>query len=199
MPHRGRECFLGQSDKARRVGKGRECVVKQAAVSEPEPIFKWETMHEVAPRTLPYEPPVQGKVFEVELTSGPTVLVFRAEDGLFYFCHGLTFGGKHAPGGAASPFSGRDVRTILDNHYRLVAPDSGAARGDILVWRGLGDDTPHSAILTEPVVQPGQNALDYSSKVQTKNGRLPETEMTLERLIGDEFSYGESFQVFRRR
>ena len=72
-------------------------------------------------------------------------------------------------------------------------------RGDVLVWRGLGDDTPHSAILTEPVVQEGKNYLDYSSKVQTKNGRLPETEMTLERLVGDEFAYGDSFNVFRRR
>jgi hypothetical protein len=63
----------------------------------------------------------------------------------------------------------------------------------------LGDNTPHSAVLTGPVVQHGKNYLDYSSWVQTKNGRLPETEMTLERLTGDEFNYGDSFQVFRRR
>ena len=63
----------------------------------------------------------------------------------------------------------------------------------------MGDDTPHSAILTEPVVPPGKDYLDYSSKVQTKNGRLPETVMTLERLTGDEFTYGDSFTVFRRK
>jgi len=96
-------------------------------------------------------------------------------------------------------FSGKDVRMILDNRYRLVDPESDAVVGDILVWKGLGDDTPHSAILTDPVVQQGSKYLDYSSKVQTKNGRLPETEMTLERLIGDEFAYGDSFNVFRRR
>jgi hypothetical protein len=79
-----------------------------------------------------------------------------------------------------------------------VIPESGAVSGDILVWRGLGEDTPHSAILTEPVVQAGQDYLDSSSKVQTKNGRLPEMEMTLERLTGDEFTYGDSFGVFRR-
>ena len=98
---------------------------------------------------------------------------------------------------AKDPSSG--LRTILDNHYRRVDAEASAVRGDILVWRGLGNDTPHSAILTEPVVQEGKNYLDYSSKVQTKNGRLPETEMTLERLTGDEFTYGDSFNVFRRR
>jgi hypothetical protein len=166
---------------------------------EQEPLFKWETMRELGPRILPYEQPVHGTVFEVELISGPKIQVFRADDGLFYFCHGLTFGGKQAPGGAVSPFSGQDVRTILDNHYRLVVPETMAVPGDILVWRGLGEDTPHSAILTEPIIQQGKNYLAYSSKVQTKNGRLPETEMSLERLTGDEFIYGDSFQVFRRK
>jgi hypothetical protein len=166
---------------------------------EQEPIFKWETIREVGPHTLAYEQPVHGKVLEIELTSGPKVQVFRADDRQFYFCHGLTFGGKRAPGGAVSPFSGKHVRTILDNHYQWLASESAAVRGDILVWRGLGDDTPHSAILTEPIVQEGKNYLDYSSKMQTKNGRLPETEMTLERLTGDEFTYGDSFHVFRRR
>jgi hypothetical protein len=174
-------------------------VIKLADTSEPGPIFKWETMREVGPHTLYYEQPVHGKVFEVELTSGPKVQVFRADDSKFYFCHGLTFGGKQAPGGAVSPFSGKDVRTILNNHYRFVAPESDAVRGDVLVWSGLGDDTPHSAILSEPVVQQGKGYLDYSSKVQTKNGRLSETEMSLERLCGDEFSYGDSFDVFHRK
>src|SRR5436853_6192481 len=85
-----------------------------------ESLFKWESMRDVGALTLPYEQPIQGKVFEVELSSGPRVQVFRAGDGQFYFCHGLTFGGKHAPGGAVSPFSGTDVRTILDNHYRRL-------------------------------------------------------------------------------
>lgn len=172
---------------------------KPIAAAEQDPIFQWETMREVGLRILPYQQPVQGKVFEVELSSGPKVQVFRADDGRFFFCHGLTFGGKHAPGGAVSPFSGKDVRIILENHYRLVDKESDAIRGDILVWRGLGEDTPHSAILTEPVVQQGTTRLDAVSKIQTKNGRLPEMEMTLERLTGDEFGYGDSFQLFRRR
>ena len=99
-------------------------------------------MGEVGPWTLSYDEPVHGKVFEVELVSGPKVRVFRADDGQFYFCHGLTFGGKEAPGGAASPFSGKDVRTILDHHYRLVDPEAGAVQGDILVWRGWAMTRP---------------------------------------------------------
>jgi hypothetical protein len=167
--------------------------------AEREPLFRWDTLCEVGPWTLAYEQPIHGKVLEVQLTSGPKVQVFRAGAGEFYFCHGLTFGGKQAPGGAVSPFSGKDVRTILDNHFRLVDPESGAVPGDILVWKGLGADTPHSAILLEPVVLPGRTYLDDSSKVRTKNGRLPETEMPLERLTGDEFLYGDSFHVFRRK
>lgn len=166
---------------------------------ESAPIFKWESMRVVGRQTLGYEQPVHGTVVVVELISGPVVRVFRADDRQFYFCHGLTFGGKQAPGGAVSPFSGKDVRTILESHYQPVVPESGAVRGDILVWKGLDDDTPHSAILIEPFVQKGRNYLDYSSKVQTKNGRLPETEMTLDRLTGDEFTYGDSFDVFRRK
>ncbi len=164
----------------------------------PDSIFRWETLREVGPLTLPYQQPVSGKVFAVELVAGATVEVFRPDDGLFYFCHGLTFGGKHAPGGPVSPFSGRNVRTILDNHYRRVEPESAAAPGDILVWRGLDEDTPHSAILTGPAVRAGEKHLDFSTLVQTKNGRLPEAEMTLERLTGDEFLYGDSLTVFRR-
>ncbi len=148
---------------------------------------------------LHYEPPVRGMVFEVELTSGVKVRAFRADDGEFYFCHGLTFGGNRAPGGAVSVFSGKDVRLILDNHYQLVDPESDAVAGHILVWKGLGEDTPHSAIVTDPVVQHGSEYLDYLSKVLTKNGRLPEAEMTLGRLVGDEFAYGDSFNVYRRR
>ena len=174
-------------------------MVIPADVPEPEPLFRWETMREMGPLILAYEEPVHGRVFEVELTSGPRVRVFRADDKRFYFCHGLTFGGKQAPGGPLSPFSGKDVRTILEAHYQAVASESGTVAGDILIWKGLGDDTPHSAILTEPVVQPGKNYLDYASKVQTKNGRLPEAEMTLERLTGDEFAYGDSFALFRRK
>lgn len=162
-------------------------------------IFRWETLQEIGAHTLQYEEPVRGKILEVELTSGPKVAVFRAEDVVLYFCHGLTFGGKQAPGGAVSPFSGRNVTTILAHHYFLVAPESAAVVGDILVWKGLGEDTPHSAVLTRPVVREGTNYLDYSSIARTKNGRLPEQEMTLDRLTGDEFGYGDSYNVFRLR
>jgi hypothetical protein len=155
-------------------------------------------MREVGPHTLPFKEPVRGKIFEVELTSGRKVTVFRAEDAQFYFCHGLTFGGKEAPGGAVSPFSGKDVRTILDNHYRLVDPESTAVAADILVWWGPTGETPHSAILTVPVVSPAKDHLDYSSQLRSKNGILPEATLTLERLTDGPESYGESYNVYRR-
>jgi hypothetical protein len=40
--------------------------------------------------------------------------------------------------------------------------------------------------------------LDYSSRVLTKNGKLAVATMSLERLTGDEFGYGDSFEVYRR-
>src|SRR6266540_346112 len=124
-------------------------------------------MREVGPHTLPYKEPVSGKMIEVELTSGHKVNVFRADDGEFYFCHGLTFGGKDAPGGAVSPFSGEDVRTILENHYERVDPEVAAVAGDILVWRGPGGETPHSAILTGPAITVGENLLGYGSLLRS--------------------------------
>ena len=174
-------------------------MVNPADSSRREPIFKWETMREVEPHTLPFKEPVQGKIFKVALTSVHQVNVFRADDGQFYFCHGLTFGSKEAPGGAVSPFSGTDVQVIVENHYRLVDPESTAVAGDILVWSGPGGETPHSAILTGPVIQSGSNYLDYSSQLRSKNGKLPEATTTLERLVDGPESYGESYNVYRRR
>ncbi len=138
-------------------------------------------------------------MIEVELTSGHKINVFRADDGEFYFCHGLTFGGKEAPGGAVSPFSGEDVLTILENHYERVDPEVVAVAGDILVWRGLGGETPHSAILTNPVIRVGENLLSYDSLLRSKNGTLPEAILTLEQLVAGPQSYGESYTVYRRR
>ena len=168
------------------------------AAPAPGPLFRWETLKEVGPLVLAYRDPIPGKVLEVELVSGATVQVFRADDRQMYFCHGRTFGGTDAPGGAVSPFSGRDVQSILEQHYQVVQPESAAAAGDILVWRGLDEDTPHSAILADPVVRPGTTQLDYASRVCTKNGRLEVAVMTLDRLTSDEFEYGDSFTLYRR-
>lgn len=160
-------------------------------------IFKWETLKEIGPHTLYYKPPLAGRSFEVTLTSGHSIQVWRADDCQSYFCHGLTFGGKEAPQGPVSPFSGADVNTILQNHYRLVDSGVAALAGDILVWRGPGDDTPHSAVLLEPIVGPREKHLGYTSKLRTKNGIEPETTMTLEQLITD--YYGETYDIYRRK
>ena len=169
--------------------------MKPAAALE-QPIFKWDTMREVGLETLTYQTAaLPGKIYEVELTSGPTVTVWRSDDGQEYFCHGLTFGGKEAPGGAISPY-GKEIPTILRSHYDPV-PENQARPGDILVFRGAAaDQVVHSAVLTSPVVVPGRNYLDYSTKLQSKNGSRPEANLTLEAVI---LEYGESYNIYRRR
>jgi len=156
-------------------------------------------MRELGSRALTYEghPPRPGKAYEVELTSGQKIRAWRADNGEDYYCHGLTFGGKEAPGGLVSPF-GDDIPTILREHYQLVEKEAHARAGDILVWRGVeANDVIHSAILTDPVMAQGKDYLDYSTRIQTKNGIEPETSMTLQRLVED--YYGESYNIYRRK
>jgi len=162
-----------------------------------DPIFRWETIEEVGSFELKYQGwLVPGKILELELTSGGKVRVWRADNGQEYFCHGLTFGGKDGPNGAISPH-GEHVPTILRGHYEAISAAEALA-GDILVWRGASaDDVVHSATLTDPIVSPRGNDLDYTAKLQTKNGILPETNMTLGRLV--ENLYGESYRVYRRK
>ena len=156
-------------------------------------------MREVRQLSLPFREPVNGSIIEVELTSGSRISVFRADDHQFYFCHGLTFGGTAAPGGPVSPFSGYDVQTILSDFYQRIDPESDATPGDIVVWSGIGTDTPHSAILTDPIATVGQKYLDYHSLLRSKNGKLPEETLTLRTRVDGPESYGESYTVYRRK
>lgn len=161
-------------------------------------IFKWETLREIGADNLQREKGViLGKMCEIELTSGKTVRVWKADDGQQYFCHGLTFGGKEVPGGVISPYTGAAVETILQEHYQMI-PEGQARAGDILVWRGITPETtPHSAILTAPVVVEGKGYLDESTMLLTKNGLSPETAMALGTLIHN--FYGESYNAYRLR
>jgi hypothetical protein len=170
---------------------------KPADMSEHQSIFKWNTVLEIAPHELHFQGmPVPGMMISIELTSDVTVHVWRADDRRQYFCHGLTFGGKDAPGGALSPYTGDPVDTILRQHFEFIG-ESESRPGDILVWLGVGPETtPHSATLTDPIVAPATNFLDYSTRLRTKNGLWPETNMTLEKLIR---IYGESYKTYRRR
>ncbi len=159
-------------------------------------IFKWETLKEIGPCVLRYNPAVPGATFEVQLTSGRTVRVWRAADGKQFFCHGLTFRGVEAPGGPISPFTGQPVETILEYHCEAI-PEREARSGDILVWRGLAPETtPHSAILTDPVWAPGKSYLDDTSRLRSKNGMLPEMDVSLADLFRE---YGEAYNVYRWR
>ena len=78
-----------------------------------------------------------------------------------------------------------------------MIPEEQARAGDILVWRGIAPETtPHSAVLTDPVLEEGKRYLAYTTRLQSKNGLSPEMTMTLEQLIG---IYGESYNAYRRR
>jgi hypothetical protein len=160
------------------------------------PIFRWDTLKVIGPHDLGYRPPVPGLMMEVMLTSGVAVRVWQAAAARQYFCHGLTFGGKDAPGGPVSPYTGIPVETILREHYQKVAEEEARA-GDILVWRGIEPETtPHSAVLTEVTCLPGRGEIHESSRLVSKNGMLPEGVFTLEELWA---IYGESYGVYRRR
>jgi hypothetical protein len=55
----------------------------------------------------------------------------------------------------------------------------------------------HSAILTDPIKNVAGNYLDYTARLQTKNGVRPETNLTLRTLVDK--NYGESYNVYRRK
>lgn len=163
-----------------------------------ETIFRWETLREVGDHPLNTRPPIAGRLCEVELIGGETITVWRADDGVAYFCHGLTFRGVEAPGGPVSPLTGRSVEIILRGYYALVESEPIAKSGDILVWSSPDPflTTPHSAILVAPIPMTDSRQLDYSSSLRTKNGMRPETTMSLEDLVGE---YGETYRVYRKK
>jgi hypothetical protein len=161
-------------------------------------VFRWETLRIVEPCVLPYENPIYGVTVEVELVSGMAVKCFRADDGRFYFCHGLTFGGADAPGGAVSPYSRDEVGKILAGLHEEIA-DARAAPGDVLVWYGANGEAIHSAIVVLPVALPNGKVLDYATVVRSKNGRRPAADTTLRRLVDDPDGYGESYRAYRRK
>lgn len=162
------------------------------------PFFRWGSLRTIQKHDLNTRPAVPGMMLEVELTSGETIRVWRGDDGQSYFCHGLTFGGKDSPGGPISPYTGPPVETILARFFAEVIPEVLAKPSDIVVWRSPDplESTPHSAIITQPVVLIGTNYLGYETKLLTKNGVRPEVEMTFEDLVA---IYGETYNVYSRK
>jgi hypothetical protein len=112
---------------------------RPADVGRSGPLFQWDPLTEVGTQELRYQDrTVPGRILEVEMTGGEKVRLGRADDGREYFCHGLTFDGKEAPGGAISPL-GDHVPTILRVHYQAVA-ETQARAGGIVVWWGASAD-----------------------------------------------------------
>jgi hypothetical protein len=171
-------------------------MAEPAGASANEPIFKWETLTEVGKETFRFRTEESPEtICEVELTSGPRVHVWRAEDGKQHFCHGLTFGGLEAPGGAVSPY-GNEVPVILRGNYELV-PEDQAKPGDVLVWRGIdANEVTHSAVLIDVVVATGKKYFEYATRLRSKNGRKPATDLSLGEVIDE---YGESYNTYRRK
>jgi hypothetical protein len=168
----------------------------QAGQESDRPIFNWDALKEIGPHDLGYKTSFKGKIYEVELTNRYTVKVWRADDGRQYFCHGLTFGGKNAPGGPISPFTGKPVETILRHYYRVIS-EVESRPADILVWKGVDpDSTPHSAILTDAIILEGKGYLADNAVLRSKNGIQPEASLTLDQLNQD---YGETYNVYRRQ
>jgi hypothetical protein len=161
-----------------------------------QPIFRWETLRIINRHVLPLREQVEGVTMEVELLTGKRVRIFRADGGEFYFCHGLTFGGTGAPGGAVSPFSDQSVKTILEDFF-LEVQESNAVAGDILVWWNVDDNPSHSALLVKPIMARKWDKLDYDSVLRSMNGSQPERDMSLGKLCGDTDSYGEAYRVYR--
>src|SRR4051812_29216865 len=88
-------------------------------------MFKWDAMQEIGPQALKYQDrTVSGKVFEIELSSGEKVRVWRADNGEDYFCHGLTFGGKEAPGGIISPLSDHVPKILREQYQEISSADA---------------------------------------------------------------------------
>lgn len=160
-------------------------------------IFRWESLRMGGRADMrPKGQLVTGRTGEVELTTGGVIEVWRSEDGKEYFCHGLTFGGKSAPGGPVSPYSGVPVERIIHAFFDMVV-EAETRPGDILVWsdtvRGIAS---HSAIVIAPIVDPDLQLLDPSSRLLSKNGFQPESETTLAALLR---FYGEWYNAYKRR
>jgi hypothetical protein len=161
-------------------------------------IFRWESLRVVEASFLPYEEPIFGSTVEIGLVSGSVVKCFRADDGKFHFCHGLTFGGVSAPGGAISPYSQGEVGKILNDLYEKIA-EIRAMPGDILVWRDFNGDAIHSAVILLPVAVPGGKVLEYSTVMRSKNGIRLAADVPLQLLIDAPDGYGESYTIYRRK
>ena len=134
---------------------------------------------------------------EIELTTGSLIRVWRLRMASTTSATVCLSAERKPPAAQLSPFTGLPVETILRDYFVPILNETLALPGDVLVWRGLAPETtPHSAILTRPVVARQRRCLDEgATRLQTKNGLTPETNLSLEQLIG---IYGESYNIFRR-
>ena len=87
----------------------------------------------------------------------------------------------------------------MEGYYEIVTPESAAIESDILVWTDADENPIHTLILLTPVTLPNSDRLDYATLLRSKNGNLPEADMSLESLAAGIEGYGENYCVYRRR
>ena len=138
--------------------------------------------------------PPSGDNYEVSTGGGSTVNAWVADSpwkiDWHYWCHGHSLGSFDTYG--YSVYSGPDFAQVIADEYTPV-PAHLTRAGDIAAWTGGWD---HSARFTSPVVSGG--TLDgAASRLSTKNGKRPLTNMSLDGIMGE---YGTALvAVFRRR
>jgi hypothetical protein len=150
-----------------------------------EPIFKWETMREVRTDTLPFKEPIQGRIFEVELTRGHKVNVFRADDGRFYFpmaCIAGSSSGGQYPCLKRRRYAIRNRRL---GHSRLLAAcAAGGTAGPSAAVPNMGEVELENVSAKPLEIVYRMTALQYLNLVVT----TPDGRVVSEGHFGDRFA-----------
>jgi len=136
-----------------------------------------------------------GDNYEVKTDAGNSIIVWKPHRNQAehhrYWCHGLTFGGKRAPGGPFSPYTGPSVQQIIKDEWDELWCCNIAKKGDIIVWSG----TRHSAILTKVAVK-GSKIDENNSRLDTKNGMEPEKKLSLKQINA---TYGNKYTCYTKK
>ncbi len=161
-------------------------------------LFRWDTLRVVGPQSLWYPLNVSGSIVEAELVDRPGTWIsaWKPDDGVTYFCHGLTFGGSQAPGGPVSPISSNSIQTIVGASFREIGNESLARPGDIVVWTDpITGVVNHSAIVFDVRIDRIRNCLDLDAEFLSKEGIDPLRIVNLDEMSQ---TYGGMYKVYLR-
>jgi hypothetical protein len=130
---------------------------------------KWHPNTDTGKKSAPWGPgrPV-GKVLTGKTDAGTEVPIWHPDDGVTYWCHGYTFGGKSAKGGPYSVW-GESVPTILADDGWKPTYSCMAQPSDIMVFRDAKGLVAHSGIVRSVSAAAGQ-VDEAKSTVESKWG-----------------------------